>query len=82
MEAYDGMFELTLILNDVEFENPMIWNFGKMDIKFKKPMDPTNTTPSYANKNKDKMEPFFYPEQSPTKFIIVSIIIFNSYYKI
>jgi hypothetical protein len=34
----------------------MFWNFGKIEIKFKKPLDPSNMTPSYKNIQKEKME--------------------------
>jgi hypothetical protein len=75
MEAYDGIYELTLILSDVGLENPMIWNFGKIEVKFRKPMDPTNLIPSYKNKNKEKMEPTFPVEESPNKNLIVNSLL-------
>jgi hypothetical protein len=49
----------------------MIWNFGKLDVKFRKPLDPTNLSPSNKNVQKDKMEPSFPVEESPNKNIIV-----------
>ncbi len=74
MDAYDGTYELTLIVSDVGLDNPMIWNFGKVDVKFKKPLDPTNLNPSHKNIQKDKMEPHFPEEESPNKNIVVSFI--------
>jgi hypothetical protein len=71
MEAYDGVYELTLIVSDSSLDNPMIWNFGKIEVKFKKPQDPTNIVPSYKNGQKDKIEPTFAPEESPNKNLMV-----------
>lgn len=75
MEAYDGVYELTLVVSDPGFDNPMIWNFGKLEVKFRKPLDPS-ITPSFKNKNKEKMEPYFPPEQSPNQHIIVKYYLY------
>jgi hypothetical protein len=80
MDAYDGLYELTLIVSDVGLENPMIWNFGKLDVKFRKPLDPTNLNPSHKNVQKEKMEPAFPAEESPNKNIIVRNKKFNLFY--
>jgi len=73
MEAYEGVYELTVIVSDAALDNPMIWNFGKIEIKFKKPLDPTNLFPSYKNIQKERMEPAFPPEESPNKNLLVRI---------
>jgi hypothetical protein len=62
---------MTLIVSDTAFENPMIWNFAKVDIKFRKPLDPSNLSSSHKNILKPKMEPHFPPEESPTKNLLV-----------
>jgi hypothetical protein len=49
----------------------MIWNFAKLDIKFRKPLDPSNLSSSHKNIQKAKMEPHFPVEESPAKNIIV-----------
>lgn len=72
MEAYDGLYELTLIASDITFDNPIIWNFGKCEVKFRKPLDPSTSHSSYKNIMKPKMEPTFDAEESPNKNIIVT----------
>jgi hypothetical protein len=49
----------------------MIWNFGKIEIKFRKPMDPSNMTASYKNPQKEKMETSVTPEQTQNKNTLV-----------
>lgn len=71
MDAYDGTYELTLILSDVTMENPVIWNFGKIEVTFRKPLDPSNLSSNYKNIQKPKMEPFFEVEQSTSKNLVV-----------
>ena len=71
MEAYDGTYELTLILSDVAMDNPVIWNFGKIEVTFRKPLDPSNLSNNYKNIQKPKMEPFFEVEQSSSKNLLV-----------
>lgn len=73
MEAYGGLYELTLIVSDAGLENPMIWNFGKLEIKFQKALDPSNLAQSYKSPQKEKMEPSFPVEQSANKNIVVII---------
>jgi hypothetical protein len=81
IEAYDGTFELTLIVSDTAFDNPMIWNFAKVEIKFRKPLDPSILSSSHKNVQKAKMEPHFPPEESPTKnlFVIFAITLVISH---
>jgi len=74
IESYDGVYELTLLVSDISLDNPMIWNFGKLDVKFRKPADPSNMNPSYKNIQKPKMDTTFEPEESPTKNILSSMI--------
>lgn len=71
MDAYDGIYELTLILSDTTMDNPIIWNFGKIEVNFRKPLDPSNLSTNYKNAQKPKMEPYFEPEQSTNKNYIV-----------
>jgi hypothetical protein len=73
IEAYDGTYELTLIISDTTLDNPMIWNFSKLEIKFRKPLDPSNLSTSYKNIQKPKMEPHFPAEESPTKNLFVNL---------
>lgn len=74
MEAYDGVYELTLIVSDASLDNPIIWNFGKIEVKFKKPLDSSNIAQNYKNIQKDKLEPSFAPEESASKNLMVNII--------
>lgn len=71
MEAYDGLYELTLILSDTSLENPIIWNFGKIEIRFKKPLDPNNLVPSYKNPQGDRIEPTIPEPENPNKNFVV-----------
>jgi hypothetical protein len=81
MDAYDGIYELTLIVSDIALDNPVIWNFGKIEVKFKKPLDPSNLSSSYKNPQKEKMEPYFAPEESPNKnFIVKYLIIYLAFF--
>ncbi len=89
IEPYDGIYELTVILSDTALDNPIIWNFGKIEAKFRKPLDPSNLSMTYKNIQKPKMEPSFPPEVSINKnFIVKSINIvwgtfqWNHYYPI
>lgn len=67
MDAYDGVYELTLILSDATMDNPVIWNFGKIEVNFRKPLDPSNLSYNFKNIQKPKMEPHFEVEQSTNK---------------
>jgi hypothetical protein len=58
-------------VNDVTLENPIFWNFGKLEVKFRKPLDPNNIAPSYKNNQKEKLEPGFPVEESPSKNLVV-----------
>jgi hypothetical protein len=62
---------MTLIVSDTSLDNPMIWNFAKVEVKFRKPLDPSNLSSSHKNIQKQKMEPHFTPEESPTKNLFV-----------
>lgn len=78
MDAYDGVYELTLILSDVTMENPVIWNFGKIEVTFRKPLDPSNLSTNYKNIQKPKMEAHFDAEESGSKnFFVCFFNIFN-----
>ena len=67
MEPYDGIYELTLTVSDSSFDHPMIWQFAKIEMKFRKPLDPSTMTPSNKNIQKEKMETSFTPEASQHK---------------
>lgn len=71
MDPYDGIYELTLTVSDSSFENPMIWQFGKIEMKFRRPLDPSTMSPSYKNSQKDKMDTVFTPEVSQNKSKLV-----------
>lgn len=72
MDAYSGIYELTLIVSDTGLDNPIIWNFGKLEIIFNKPLDPSTLTPSNKNIQKSKIQPHFEPEENHNKNIFVS----------
>jgi len=61
IDAYDGIYEMSIILSDPSLDNPVFWNFGKIEIKFSKPMDPLSITESYKNQQKQKIEHSFTP---------------------
>ena len=63
IEAYDGIYEMSIILSDPGMDNPIIWNFGKIEIKFSKPMDPLSISESFKNPQKPKIEQSFAPEE-------------------
>jgi len=60
---------MTLIVSDINLDKPILWNFGKIDIKFKKPTDPSNLNPSFKHVQKPKMEVTFAPEKTNTNYI-------------
>ena len=53
-------------------DNPIIWSFGKVEIKFNKPLDPLNQNDSYKNVQKPKIE-FTFPTEEENKSSIVSL---------
>ncbi len=70
IDPYDGTYEMTLLVSDKNIDKPAIWNFGKVDVKFMKPMDPTNVNPTYKNIQKPKMEYVFAPENTRSNFMV------------
>lgn len=68
---------MSILISDPSMENPILWNFGKVEIKFNKPLDPLSITESFKNHQKPKLEHTFAPEEH-TKTSIVS----NNYYEI
>ena len=66
---------MTLLASDKNVDKPAIWNFGKIDIKFMKPMDPSTLNPTFKNIQKPKMEYVFAPENNRSNLVV--IIIFN-----
>jgi len=57
-------------VSDPSFDNPIFWNFGKVDLKFSKPKDPSDVTPSYKNHQKQKMEPNYAEETKDPKIVV------------
>jgi hypothetical protein len=72
VDAYDGTYELTLILSDVTMDNPVIWNFGKIEVTFRKPLDPSNLSNNFKNIQKPKLEASFEAEESTNKNYLVN----------
>lgn len=70
VDAYDGIYELTLILSDSGLDNPVFWNFGKTEVKFKKPLDPMNLSPSYSNAQKPLMASNIVIEEVKTNTLV------------
>ena len=68
------VYEMSIIISDANIDNPIIWNFGKIEAKFRKPLDPSNLSMTYKNIQKPKMEPSFPPEVSLNKNFIVKSI--------
>jgi len=69
IDPYDGVYEMTLMVSDKNLDKPAMWNFGKIEIKFMKPMDPTNINPTHKNVQKTKMDYVFGPENTSTNFL-------------
>lgn len=61
---------MTLLVSDKNIDKPAIWNFGKVEVKFMKPMDPTNVNPTYKNIQKPKMEYVFAPENTRSNYMV------------
>jgi len=74
MDAYDGTYEISLILFDATMENPVFWNFGKIEVSFRKPLDPSNLSSNHKNIQKPKLEPSFEVEQSTNKNFLVILL--------
>ncbi len=55
-------------------DNPIIWSFGKVEIKFNKPLDPLNQNDSFKNIQKPKIE-FTFPAEEENKSSMVSFFI-------
>lgn len=62
IDAYDGIYEMSILISDPGMDNPILWNFGKIEMKFSKPLDPTNSEESNKNPQKPKIEHVFQPE--------------------
>lgn len=61
---------MTLIISDRSLENPIIWNFGKIDVKFKKPLDPSLINEQNKSPQKEKMEQTFEEVKKKSTFIV------------
>jgi len=70
VEPYDGVYELSIVISDPSLDNPIIWSFGKIEVKFTKAKDPAEVTPSYKNFQKTKMEPNYEEEVHDPKYIL------------
>lgn len=66
---------MTLLVSDKNIDKPAIWNFGKLEVKFQKPMDPTNVNPSFKNIQKPKMEYVFAPENPQSNIMVMILFI-------
>lgn len=64
---------MSIIISDANIDNPIIWNFGKIDIKFNKPLDPLSLDESFKNVQKPKIEWNFQPEEQ-NKSSVVSLL--------
>jgi len=54
---------MSILISDPALENPILWNFGKIEVKFSKPLDPLSINESYKNQQKPKLEHTFAPEE-------------------
>jgi hypothetical protein len=61
---------MSIIISDPSQDNPILWSFGKVTIKFNKPLDPMNIVESYKNVQKPKIEYTFAPENQDKKSIV------------
>ena len=61
---------MSIIISDPTIENPVIWSFGKILIKFSKPLDPLNVSESYKNIIKPKIEYTFNEEKNNYSSIV------------
>ena len=55
---------MSILLSDPGMDNPTLWNFGKVEIKFSKPLDPLSINESFKNFQKPKLEHTFAPEET------------------
>jgi len=51
-------------------DNPIIWSFGKVEIKFQKASEPADMTLLYKNFQKEKMEPNYTEEPMDPKYVV------------
>ena len=61
---------MTLIVSDNNLDKPALWNFGKLEVKFMKPMDPSNVNPTFKNVQKPKMEFVFAQENTKSNYVV------------
>jgi len=54
---------MSILITDPGIDNPILWNFGKIEIKFNKPLDPLSIGEDFKNINKPKLEHTFAPVQ-------------------
>lgn len=71
---------MSIILSDPGMDNPIIWNFGKIEIKFSKPMDPLSINESFKNPQKPKIEQSFAPEEHSKTSLVRNHIIKKTNY--
>ena len=58
------------MVSDNNVDKPALWNFGKLEVKFQKQMDPSNVNPTYKNVQKPKMDFVFGPENTKSNFVV------------
>lgn len=64
---------MSILISDPGMENPILWNFGKIEMKFSKPLDPTNYEESNKNPQKPKIEHVFQPENKNKRVFLAPI---------
>jgi hypothetical protein len=62
MESYNGIYELSVMMNDPIIAHILKWNFGQIKVSFIKPSDPLDEERTLRNKLQPKMEPTFSPK--------------------
>ena len=69
---------MSIIISDPAIDNPVFWSFGKINIKFSKPLDPLSIKDSYKNEIKPKLE-YTFNEENFNKSSIVSVIVYYNF---
>ena len=64
---------MSILISDPGMDNPILWNFGKIEMKFSKPLDPTNSEESNKNPQKPKIEHVFQPENKNKRTFLAPI---------
>ena len=62
IESYNGLYEISIIMSDLNIKEVLNWELGKIEISFTKPTDLQEELNSLKNSLEPKMEPTFSPE--------------------